>query len=333
MSKSLPAFHVPSLLAAALALALAACQGGDGSRTAETAVGAAAQVEATSDRLADLDAERLRTLASQAIAEQRVHAPAGDNAVEYYLALREKSPQDAAVSTALVEFQPYVLIAAEQALSRSQSDEAERLLALLARIDAQAPALPRLRESVAQLRTSLSAQEDADREAALAKAAVEKQRAEIATESASVARLAKLSAAAAVPEAARPAPAAPPVVRETTTTPRAEPTPPAAVAASAPPAPAPAASPRPVARALPRLLQDEAPRYPLAAKNRKLEGQVEVAFTILPDGRVANARVVSAEPAGVFDRAALTAASRWRFESTGATATTSRMLTFRLPKG
>jgi protein TonB len=328
MSTSLPALHVPSLLAAALALALAACQGVDGPVTAEAPLSAAARVEATSDRLADLDTERLTTLASRAIAEQRVHAPAGDNAVEYYLALREKAPQDAAISTALVEFQPYVLIAAEQALSRSQPDEAERLLALLGRIDAQAPSLPRLRESVVQLRTSLAAQEATEREAALAKEAAEKQRAELANEAASVERLAKRPVVAAAPDVQRPAPVAPPVVREA-----APPSAPAAVAASAPATPAPAPAIRASARALPRLLQDEAPRYPLAAMNRKLEGQVEVAFTIMPDGRVANPRVVSAEPAGVFDRAALTAASRWRFESTGATASTSRTLTFRLPKG
>lgn len=332
MSTSLPALHVPSLLVAALALALAACQGGDGPVNAEAPVSAAARVEATSDRLADLDTERLTTLASRAIAEQRVHAPAGDNAVEYYLALREKAPQDAAISTALVEFQPYVLIAAEQALSRSQPDEAERLLALLGRIDAQAPALPRLRESVAQLRTSLAAQEAADREAALVKETAEKQRAELAKEAASVERLAKRPPAAAAPDVQRPVPVTPPVVREALL-PRAEPSAPTALAASAPATPAPVATPRASARALPRLLQDEAPRYPLAAMNRKLEGQVEVEFTITPDGRVANPRVVSAEPAGVFDRAALTAASRWRFESTGATASTSRTLTFRLPKG
>jgi protein TonB len=328
MSKPLPALHVPSLLAAALALALAACENGGGPATAGIPADAAAQVEAAPGRLADLDTERLLALASQAIAGQRVHAPAGDNAVEYYLALREKAPQDAAISTALVEFQPYVLIAAEQALSRSQPDEADRLLALLGRIDAQAPALPRLRESVARLRTSLAAQEAADREAALAKQAAGTQRAEIAKDAASVERLAKLSAAAAAPEA----PVTPPVMREAMP-PRAEPATPAVVAASAPATPAPAAPLRASERALPRLLEDEAPRYPLAAVNRKLEGQVEVAFTILPDGRVANARVVSAEPAGVFDRAALTAASRWRFESTGATASTSRTLTFRLPKG
>jgi TonB family protein len=32
------------------------------------------------------------------------------------------------------------------------------------------------------------------------------------------------------------------------------------------------------------------------------------------DGRVIDARVVSATPAGVFDQAAVTAARKWRFE-------------------
>lgn len=326
MSKTSPASTASSLLAAALVLALAACRGADAPDAAAPTVDAAAQVAATSDRLAGLDTERLRRLASEAIATQRVHAPAGDNAIEYYLALRDKAPQDAAISTALVEFQPYVLIAAEQALSRSQPDEAGRLLALLERIDAQAPALPRLRDSVAALRTTMAAQEAAARAAALAREAADRQRAETAKEAASVERLIRAPAAPAPAEPAAGAPATRSIAREIAP-PTQDPLPSTPVAAAEP------ASARAAGRTLPRLLEDEAPRYPLAAMNRKLEGRVEVAFTIQPDGRVANARVVSADPAGVFDRAALAAAARWRFEASGGSTATSRTLAFRLPEG
>lgn len=322
MSKTSPASTASSLLAAALALALAACRGADAPDAAAPTVDAAAQVAATSDRLAGLDTERLRRLASEAIATQRVHAPAGDNAIEYYLALRDKAPHDAAISTALVEFQPYVLIAAEQALSRSQPDEAGRLLALLERIDAQAPALPRLHDSVAALRTTMAAQEAA----ALAREAADRQRAETAKEAASVERLIRAPAAPAPAEPAAGAPATRSIAREIAP-PTQDPLPSTPVAAAEP------ASARAAGRTLPRLLEDEAPRYPFAAMNRKLEGRVEVAFTIQPDGRVANARVVSADPAGVFDRAALAAAARWRFEASGGSTATSRTLAFRLPEG
>ncbi|MEZ5500983.1 MAG: energy transducer TonB [Steroidobacteraceae bacterium] len=57
-----------------------------------------------------------------------------------------------------------------------------------------------------------------------------------------------------------------------------------------------------------------APNYPEAARGRGIEGWVEVEFSVMPDGSVADARVLNSEPDGTFDRAALTAVSRWRYE-------------------
>nr|WP_255610954.1 TonB family protein [Lysobacter sp. ESA13C] len=82
---------------------------------------------------------------------------------------------------------------------------------------------------------------------------------------------------------------------------------------------------------MPRLLADASPRYPLPALNRKIEGSVEISFTILPDGRVGAPRLVSSEPAGVFDAAALAAVARLRFEASGQSHTARRTLNFRLP--
>ena len=62
--------------------------------------------------------DQLREAATQAVSEQRLYAPAGNNAMEYYLALRDKSPGDAAVTGALTDLQPYTLIATEQAITR-----------------------------------------------------------------------------------------------------------------------------------------------------------------------------------------------------------------------
>ncbi|MGJ7904244.1 TonB family protein, partial [Lysobacter sp. 1R34A] len=83
--------------------------------------------------------------------------------------------------------------------------------------------------------------------------------------------------------------------------------------------------------AMPRLVADASPRYPLPALNRKIEGSVEVSFTILPDGRVGAPRLVSSEPAGVFDAAALAAVARLRFEASGQSHAARRTLNFRLP--
>ena len=55
------------------------------------------------------------------------------------------------------------------------------------------------------------------------------------------------------------------------------------------------------------------PDYPPRALARGLEGWVEVQFTITPTGTVRNAKVVNAEPPGIFDDAALKSIARWRY--------------------
>ena len=55
------------------------------------------------------------------------------------------------------------------------------------------------------------------------------------------------------------------------------------------------------------------PDYPQRALTRGLEGWVQVQFTITPAGTVKDATVVAAEPADVFNEAALKAIARWRY--------------------
>lgn len=59
------------------------------------------------------------------------------------------------------------------------------------------------------------------------------------------------------------------------------------------------------------------PTYPRQAQARGLEGNVSVAFTVNPFGDTQDVRVVSAQPAGVFDLAAISAVSRWRYPADG----------------
>jgi protein TonB len=56
------------------------------------------------------------------------------------------------------------------------------------------------------------------------------------------------------------------------------------------------------------------PRYPTRAANRHIEGWVKIEFTITTDGTVSNAVVIEAEPADVFDDAALNAIEKWKFK-------------------
>lgn len=96
-----------------------------------------------------------------------------------------------------------------------------------------------------------------------------------------------------------------------------------AVTQSAPPAPAAASAPAASAASsalsaanndaevIP--LNEVLPVYPDNARRRGIEGYVKLAFTITPDGKVENVRVVESSPKNVFDREARRAAVRWRF--------------------
>jgi TonB family protein len=57
-----------------------------------------------------------------------------------------------------------------------------------------------------------------------------------------------------------------------------------------------------------------APTYPERALERGTEGWVDIEFTVKTDGTTQDGVVKAAEPAGVFERAALQAVARWRYE-------------------
>jgi protein TonB len=55
------------------------------------------------------------------------------------------------------------------------------------------------------------------------------------------------------------------------------------------------------------------PEYPARAKSRGVEGWVQVEFTITPAGTVKDPKVVDADPKGLFEKAALEAIARWKY--------------------
>lgn len=57
------------------------------------------------------------------------------------------------------------------------------------------------------------------------------------------------------------------------------------------------------------------PQYPPRAKQRRIEGWVEILFTIGPAGTVEDPKVVNAQPPNVFERSALRAIRRWRYNA------------------
>ncbi len=327
-----------SLMLVSLAV-LAACSKPAPEATAPAAESAAASTTAppapaVSAEVQAMGADQLREAASKALDENRIYAPGGNNAVEYYLALRDKTPQDPAVASALSDLLPYTVIAAEQSLARENFPEAQRLVALIEKADAKAPALPRLKQSIAASQQAatqreLDASKNAEQQAKLAeeqrlaaqKTAADQQAAQqqaaqqlAAQRAAEQARQQEATRAAA----ANPPPAPAPAQQQAT---------PATTApANNPPAqqPAETASAAPTLRAI----SQPPPRYPADALRAGTSGEVLVEFTVGTDGNVTSARVVRSTPPRVFDREAVAAAKRWKFAPISAPTTTRRTINF-----
>jgi protein TonB len=324
-----PAFKNPTpapllALAIALALGLSACSGGseEAAPAAAEAPAAAATApaptaaEAAANALAALSEAELREKGNAALREQRLYAPAGDNAMEYYLALRQKSAKpDVSAESALMDLMPYTLIAAEQAINEDRFEEAERLLALMNRADPEAPSLGRIREAISSGRTALADRERQEAERAERERLAAEQRAR--EQAAAPAEPAPVAEAPAAPTPA-PAPANP------------EPAPatPAPAPVAAAPTPAPAAVPAAPRSGAPRPISTPQPPYPREAARSRASGTVVVLYTIGADGRVGDVRVVRARPRGVFERTVQDTVRTWRFEPPGEPVTQTRTFEF-----
>jgi protein TonB len=330
-------------LGAAFLCAIAACKKEEPAATDQAAAPAASQpvsppAAAVSAEVAALSTDQLREKARAAYAQSKLYAPTGDNAMEYYLALRDKQPGDAGVSSALTDLMPMAVIATEQSRDREDFVEAQRLYALIEKADPQHPALARLKTTIADAQAALAkraeqekltAEQETQRQAQL-KAEREKQQqeqqqqaaqqlaAQQAAEQQAAAQREADQRAAAQREAEERAAAARTAQQPATPTQVAQG--PAATATTAAAAPASAAL---------RPLSTPAPRYPPEALRAGQSGEVQVEFTVNPDGSVANARVVRANPPRVFDREAVAAVRRWRFEPVGEPVTTRRTIGFK----
>ena len=335
----------PLALALAVACALPACK-------KEAAEDAAAAPSATQQAapaptpasvvaasVAAMGPDELRSEASKAYAENRLYAPAGNNAMEFYLALRDKQPGDASASSALTDLLPMTVIATEQGIAREDFAEAKRLAAMVEKADASHPALARLKQSISQSETAsvqraetqrLTAEEEAKRQADLAKQREEDQRRlqeqqrQQAQQSA-IQQQQQQQAAAAEAERQRAAEAE----RERQAAAQRQ----QQQQAAAQPAAQPAA-PRPAASNELRAVAQPGPRYPAAAQRVGATGNVQVEFTVQPDGSVDNVRVVSSssprEFQRDFEREATAAVRRWRFQPVAQATTSRRTIAFEM---
>ncbi|MGH8042294.1 MAG: TonB family protein [Rudaea sp.] len=279
----------------ALGLTIAACGGNSPPPAAPAKAAPATAVPATSAPAAAAPAvpamtvDQLMKAATAASGEKRYVTPQGNNALELYLQVLAKDPKNQTATSALRELFPFATGAVEQEINGGNLDEASRVIDELAKFDPSNYTLTILRGKL----DAKKKQADHDQQVAAAQAAA-------AAAKATAAQNAAAQAAAPAPEppaAPPPKPAPPPVEK---------PAPAPAPVVAAPP-PAPVTTPA-------QLLKSVAPSYPPEAYRSHREGWVEVTFTIATDGSVTDAKVNNAEPARVFNQAALDAVRRWTFK-------------------
>lgn len=255
--------------------------------------------------------------ARTATAANRYVQPAGNNALEIYLRVLEVEPGNRSAREALTEQLNLVFApAAERLLETGDFAEAERVIGLLRRADEGSILVSALRQKLglaqrAAEQTRLN--EERARQRQLDDAA---NRTAAATAPPAPAPAAALSAADINPLASNPTVAAS----------RAAQPPPAAAPAPAPmeTAPAPtqaAATPPPAAAPSPssqdrnfELIRRVNPTYPPRALRDRVQGWVEIEFTVTSTGDVTDVTVINAQPKrGDFDREAVRAVQQWKF--------------------
>jgi len=253
--------------------------------------------------LPELTPQQLLKEGGNAMREKRYVAPAGNNAFEYYERLLEKDPNNTSAKDALRETFPIVIGTPEQEINAGNLDEATRIINLLAKADPN-------NYTLTILRSKLDAK----------KKQTEREQAQQAAVAAAAA--ARTQAPAAASAAAAPAPAPASNAAANTAVPPSESAAPATVSTTRPApasttpattAPAPVAATGGESHAA-EILKTTPAKYPSDAARKREEGWVEVEFTVTPDGSVSNASVVNAQPARVFNDAALRAVEAWTFK-------------------
>jgi protein TonB len=239
--------------------------------------------------------------ARAAMADRRYTEPAGDNALLYYRSAQAADSGSAEAVDGLARLAGLLGARFDEDMQQSQFDAAAVTLANLA---SAAPRDPRnvereSRLTAAKAHAELARREEQARLKHLAEVEAQNAREEQTAQRKERERVAALAAAAkAAQEKADEASAA--AARAS-----------AAQAKSSAPGSA-ADHPSPAQRPL-KLVHYTTPDYPAHALAHNLSGSVVVSYTVDPQGATRDVRVVSAEPAQIFDRSAVEAVQRWRY--------------------
>ncbi|HET9835422.1 MAG TPA: energy transducer TonB [Rhodanobacteraceae bacterium] len=238
--------------------------------------------QAAQAKLDSMSVDQLLAAARIAMNQQKLVAPKGDNAFDYYETALKKDPKNRVAQDALRESFPFGANAVEGAITQNNFDEAQREIGLLAKADPSNYTLTILRSKLDAAKKQQ--QREADQKAKAA--------AELAAKQAAAAKAAAAAAKAPPPQPV--AQQAPAPVQEA--------------------APRPAPPPKPVGETrAAQVVSPAAPEYPLEAARNRTSGYATVEFTVNPDGSVSNAHVIASQPRRIFDQAAIQAVSRSKF--------------------
>jgi len=266
--------------------------------------------------------DEVLALASQRLTENSLTAPANDNARYYYELALSNDAGNVAARQGLAMVASKLVLRAREAIDNGQLDEAERALQDAGALD---PESTDLAASLQALQNARAAEEEAAATEAERLAAAERQ-----AEAAGVAERLETGSLAApyvAQGANQPGSSAESARAESRsldedaageTADTGAPRKLSASRASDPEASAEAsggpAQSEFVAISTLQRTNYVAPRYPRLAQRRGITGWVDVSFTVLPDGTVADIEVMNSDPGEVFAESASTAVAEWRFE-------------------
>ncbi|MEN6539377.1 MAG: energy transducer TonB, partial [Mizugakiibacter sp.] len=161
--------------------------------------------------VANLSVGDLLKEARKAMHEQRLLAPAGNNAFEFYLNVLQKEPNNPVAQDALRETFPFATSVAEQEINQRNFAEAQREIDLLSKADPNNYTLTILRSKLDAQRKLADREQEQQQRQQLAEqqAAQQKQAAATTPAAPAPAQASAQQSAAAAPAPAAPAPARP----------------------------------------------------------------------------------------------------------------------------
>jgi len=265
---------------------------------AAAGVQAVARAGAPETQATPEDLQRILAEAKDANEKAQLVSPEGANAVELYLKALDIDSENRIAKDALNEIMPYAIDRADQYISEGNIPQAERALMLLRKADPSSSViLTTLAGKIENLKRIQSSRDAEQQALILAQQQQAQQRAQ--------------------EQAGTAAPPVTPPAAETPAVPVAKPTPPVASTPKPTPTAAPVTPVVATASAEDRnfqLTRKVEATYPQRALRQRIEGWVELTFTVTATGDVADIKVIDSQPRREFDREATRALGQWKFK-------------------